>query len=139
MKSLSCFILFLVIACACSESLVAQTDAHPVDAQEGSTERQSDQTKQAVIKSQPDPEKPKKTSETGVKGTVVLKAILRASGQITDIKLVKVIHEGWSDKEVKDMVKKTIKAARGIKFNPAMKDCHPVSQYVQIEYEINKY
>ena len=138
MKRSSCFILFLVIACAWSESLIAQTDAHPGDAQD-SKALQADQTKQAVIKSQPDPEKPKQTGETIAKGTIVLKAILRASGQITDIKLVKVIHDGWSDQLVKERVKKTIKAARGIKFIPAMKDGHPVSQRVQIEYEFDKY
>jgi len=64
----------------------------------------------------------------------VLRAIFRASGAITDIKFEKVIPTDLPEDMVWAFTEECIKAARQIKFEPAMKDGHPVSMYMQLEY-----
>lgn len=57
----------------------------------------------------------------------VLRVILRKSGAVSDVRLIK--GSGCS------FDKAAIAVARRIKFDPAMKDGQPVSQYLQVEYE----
>lgn len=64
-------------------------------------------------------------------GTVVLQAILTKTGEVTNIKVTKGLPDGLSESAVE--------AARKIKFEPAIKDNRPVSQYIQLEYNFNNY
>ena len=97
-------------------------------------QNEKQQPSKAVIKVKPQPRYPRKAREQKIEGTIVLRAIFRASGTITDIRFDKVIPADLPDEIVKALTKESIKAARQIKFEPAMKDGHPVSMYIQLEY-----
>ena len=90
-----------------------------------------DVTEKAKIKSKPLPHYTEEARQHGVHGTVVLKMVLRASGDVTDITVVKGLPYGLSEEG--------IRAAQGIKFEPAMKDDHKVSQSIMVEYEFHLY
>lgn len=66
-----------------------------------------------------------------VTGTVVLRAVLSSTGQVTKITVVRGLPDGLTER--------SIAAARKIKFKPAMKDGKPVSQYVELHYNLNLY
>ncbi len=63
---------------------------------------------------------------SGIYGVVTLQAVFRANGEVSNIIVVST-----SDDR---LTKSCIEAARKIKFIPAMKDGHAVSQYIRIEY-----
>jgi len=62
---------------------------------------------------------------------VVLRAIFTSSGQVSSIRAVSGLPFGLTER--------AIAAARQIKFSPATKDGHPVSMYIQLEYNFNLY
>jgi hypothetical protein len=66
-----------------------------------------------------------------IRGTVVLEAVLRASGEVSDIKVRAGLPEGLSEI--------SIEATKAIVFVPAEKDGKPVSQKVVVEYNFNIY
>jgi TonB family protein len=63
-------------------------------------------------------------------GTVVVKAVLRASGIVTDINVVSGLPDGLTENAVE--------STRKIYFIPAMKDGKQVSQSIQIEYNFSQ-
>lgn len=65
----------------------------------------------------------------GVTGTVIIRAVLAASGRVSGIRVVSGLPEGLTEK--------AILAAHQIFFIPALKDGQRVSQYIQIEYSFN--
>ena len=60
-----------------------------------------------------------------------MRAVFSAGGSVTNIKAVKGLPDGLTEK--------AIAAARQIRFVPAQKDGRNVSQYIQIEYNFNLY
>ncbi len=74
---------------------------------------------------------PESTSDCPNKGRVSLRVILRKSGKVTDVELIKGMGCGYDDK--------TVEAARKLKFSPAMKDERAVSQYLRIEYQYERF
>jgi hypothetical protein len=90
----------------------------------------------AIIKSKPEPKwfgKP----ETSAKLSVVLHAVFRANGKVTDIKLFEIKPEnpvGLTSTELEKFIKLAVDAAEKIKFIPARKDGRPVSWRMQLEY-----
>lgn len=64
-------------------------------------------------------------------GTVVLRAIFTASGQVIITEVVKGVKDGLTEK--------AIEAAKHIRFFPAEKDGQPVSQVMQLEYDFRLY
>lgn len=98
------------------------------------TEKEKQAPSKAVIKSKPQPHYPKKAREEKIEATIVLRAIFRASGAVTDIKFDEVVPGDVSEDLVKFFTEESIKAPRQIKFTPAMKDGHPISMYMQLEY-----
>jgi TonB family protein len=85
----------------------------------------------ARILSRPEPQYTVNARNHQVSGTVVLRAVLAADGLIKHILVVHSLSNGLTEEAVR--------AARQIKFVPAQKDGHPVSQYIQIEYNFNLY
>lgn len=69
--------------------------------------------------------------QNGISGAVVLRMVLAASGEVTNITVVTGLPYGLSEQ--------AIAAARQIKFEPAMKDGRAVSQSVQLEYTFSLY
>jgi protein TonB len=90
-----------------------------------------DVTQKARILSKPEPQYTEDARKNQVVGTVVLRAVLSSSGEVTNIRAVSSLPYGLTDK--------AIAAARMIKFVPAQKDGHTVSQWIQIEYNFNLY
>jgi TonB family protein len=88
-------------------------------------------TQQARIFSRPDPQYTEEARKNQISGTVVLKVVLSSAGQVTNIRTVSGLPDGLNERAVE--------AARMIKFSPAMKDGHAVSQSIQIEYNFNLY
>jgi len=74
---------------------------------------------------------PESTRDCPNKGRATINAVLRKSGKITDVDLVKGMGCGYDQKAVE--------AARKLKFSPAMKDGHAVSQSLRIEYQYERY
>ena len=85
-----------------------------------------DVTVKARILSKPEPQYTERARLHGVQGTLVLKAVLNSSGEVTNISCVSRLPYGLNEK--------SIFAAKGIKFTPAQKDGHAVSQWILIEY-----
>ena len=86
----------------------------------------------AKIKPQPNdvPQPGRDCDEFDYRLRAVLRVVLHKSGIVSEVTLVK--GSGCSfDREA-------IGVARRIKFEPALKDGQPVSQYLQVEYEFKK-
>lgn len=64
-------------------------------------------------------------------GTVVLRGIFTSTGHVTNLRVVRGVPNGLTER--------AIEAARNIKFIPAMKDGRHVSIYIQLEYNFNLY
>jgi TonB family protein len=88
-------------------------------------------TRKANITSKPEPLYTEAARQNQVTGTVRLRLILSASGQVTGITPLTKLPDGLTEK--------AIEAARRISFTPAEKDGRKVSQYVTIEYNFNIY
>jgi TonB family protein len=83
------------------------------------------------ILSRPEPQYTEEARQNQVTGTVVLRAVFAADGRVRAIRVVSGLPHG--------LTSAAIKAARRIKFSPAMIDGQPTSQYIQIEYNFNLY
>jgi len=95
------------------------------------TFRPTEVTRKAVITAKPEPGFTEEARKNNVTGTVRLRAILHANGEVSNISIVKGLPDGLTEK--------AIAAARQIKFRPAQKDGRTVSQYVVLEYNFNIY
>jgi TonB family protein len=88
-------------------------------------------TTKAHILSRPEPQYTEEARKNQVTGTVVLRAVFAADGQVRAIRPIRMLPDG--------LTINAIRAARQIKFIPATRDGQPVSQYIQIEYNFNLY
>jgi TonB family protein len=86
-------------------------------------------SRKPLIKDKPVPEYTAIARQHGVEGVVVLRAIFRSSGKVTNIQATKTLPDGLTDQ--------AIDAARRIKFTPAEKDGHPVAMFMQLEYHFS--
>jgi TonB family protein len=90
-----------------------------------------DVTTKARVLDKPEPQYTEAARKNQITGTVVLRAVFSASGQITNIVAVSRLPDGLTEK--------AIAAAKQIRFVPATKDGRPVSMYMQLEYNFNLY
>jgi TonB family protein len=88
-------------------------------------------TQKARILAKPEPQYTYSARKYAVSGTVVLRAVFSTAGEVTNIRVVSKLPHGLTER--------SIAAARGIKFIPAIKDGRQVSQYIQIVYNFNLY
>lgn len=93
--------------------------------------RMSEVTKPASITYKPEPGFTEEARKNNVTGVVRLRAVFSATGEVTNITVVKELPDGLTEK--------AIYAAKQIRFMPAQKDGRPVSQYVVLEYNFNIY
>lgn len=82
--------------------------------------------RKAKIIDKPDPTIPEEARRNRVCGQVVLRIVLKASGEIGDIIVLKTLPDGLTEE--------SLRVARQIKFEPAVKNDRPVSQYLRFEY-----
>lgn len=95
------------------------------------TFRQAEVTKKALITAKPEPKFTEDARRYNVTGVVRIRAILAATGEVTSLSVAKWLPHG--------LTHQALDAARGIRFEPAQKDGHVVSQYVTLEYNFNIY
>lgn len=95
------------------------------------TFRPGEVTRKAVLTSKPEPGFTEEARKNNVMGVVKLRMVLAATGQVTNIAVVKGLPDGLTEK--------AIAAAKQIRFQPAQKDGRAVSQYATIEYSFNIY
>jgi TonB family protein len=88
-------------------------------------------TQKARVISKPEPQYSEAARQAGVTGTVVLRAVFSAEGEVEHIMIMRGLGYG--------LTTHAIKAARQIRFSPAMKDGQPVSMFIQLEYYFNLY
>jgi TonB family protein len=85
----------------------------------------------ARVLAKPEPQYTNEARTHLITGTVVLRVVFSRSGDVTNIRAVQSLPFGLTEK--------AIAAARQIRFSPATKDGHPVSVYMQLEYNFNLY
>jgi TonB family protein len=91
----------------------------------------SEVTTKAVVKSKPEPLYTQLAKSNGVTGTVILRAIFASDGTVRDIRAIQGLPDGLTET--------SIAAARKIKFVPATKDGKPVSMYIELQYNFNRF
>ena len=125
-------VMFLI---ACGIQVVAQSSSSK-GISVGKVTKNGESFVPAVIKSKPEPERPGSfTANTKI--TIILRAVFTRDGKVTDVKFEKARPKNLSKKVVKELTYRCIDAARQIEFIPAMKDGHPVSMYMQLEYSFD--
>lgn len=90
-----------------------------------------DVTRKAIVVSKPEPVYSAEARQAGITGTVVIRAVLSSSGEVTSIRVVSGLPGGLTEN--------AIEAARHLKFIPAVKAGRFVSYYVQLEYNFGLY
>lgn len=83
------------------------------------------------VTKKPEPSYTREARKRGIQGTVVLRCIFDSTAQITHLHVVSGLPYGLTDR--------AIQAARKIRFTPALKDGHPVSMWMQLEYNFSLY
>jgi TonB family protein len=86
-------------------------------------------TRKIQITFKPEPEYTADARSRQISGTVVLRMVFLASGRVSNVTVVQPLPYGLTEK--------AIEAARQIRFLPATKDGHPVSQAMQLEFNFN--
>ena len=82
--------------------------------------------RRAKVTRQSEPRYTEQARRNHTSGWVVLRVVLKSSGEIGDIKVIKDLPDGLTEE--------CIRVAREMKFEPAMKDGIAVSQYTRVEY-----
>ena len=88
-------------------------------------------TSKARLLSKPEQQYTEDARKNQITGTVVLKVVFQSNGSVSNIRTVSGLPYGLTER--------AIAAARQIKFVPATKDGHPVSMWMQLEYNFNLY
>lgn len=124
----SCFISFVVLLSTVPGIAQAASGSGIGSGKDG--------VKHPRIQSKPEPSWPKNI-EPKVACVIVLRAVFRKEGKVTNIHLYAVRPErpaGLTEAEIESLTKKAVDAASQIKFKPATKDSRPVSMWMQLEY-----
>jgi TonB family protein len=90
-----------------------------------------DVTTKARVLEKPEPTYTEAARKNQITGTVVLRAVFSSNGTITNIHTVSGLSDGLTER--------AIAAAKSIRFVPATKDGHPVSMWMELQYNFNLY
>jgi TonB family protein len=93
--------------------------------------RTSEVDQRARLLSKPEPQYTEEARRNQISGTVMLRAVFASSGEVVQIRALNTLPFGLTER--------AIAAARQIRFVPAIKSGHPVSVYMQLEYNFNLY
>ena len=88
-------------------------------------------TSKARVLDKPEPTYTEAARKNQITGTVVLRAVFSAGGSVTNIHAVSGLPDGLTER--------AIAAAKSIRFVPATKDGHPVSMWMELQYNFNLY
>ncbi len=90
-----------------------------------------DVSQKARVLEKPEPTYTESARKFGVEGTVVLRAVFSGKGEVTNLHVMSALPHG--------LTRKAIDAARGIRFETAQLDGHPVSMWMQLQYNFKLY
>jgi TonB family protein len=123
----------LIFACAAvfTPTVAAQESGSQPSNNEctGPVYKGSEVSHRAAIASHPNPQITEAARSRGIKGRVVIAAVLCRSGLLTDIKVVEGLPFGLTEQAVE--------AARQTKFTPAEKEGQQVSQAIRFEFNFS--
>ncbi len=85
----------------------------------------------ARVLDKPEPTYTEAARKNQITGTVVLRAVFSSGGTVTNIHAVSGLPDGLTER--------AISAAKQIRFVPATKDGHPVSMWMELQYNFNLY
>jgi TonB family protein len=88
-------------------------------------------TTKVRILSKAEPRYTEEARKDQLTGTVILKCVFAADGHVRAVRVVAGLPDG--------LTFRAIVAAQQIRFIPATKDGHPVSMWMQLEYNFNLY
>ena len=88
-------------------------------------------TSKARVLDKPEPTYTEAARKNQITGTVVLRAVFSSAGAVTNIHAVSGLPDGLTER--------AIAAAKQIRFVPATKDGHPVSMWMELQYNFNLY
>src|SRR5436189_850988 len=88
-------------------------------------------TSKARVLEKPEPTYTESARKNQITGTVVLRAVFSSGGSVTNIHAVSGLPDGLTER--------AIAAAKSIRFVPATKDGHPVSMWMELQYNFNLY
>jgi TonB family protein len=91
----------------------------------------SEVTTRARVLNKPNPSYTEEARRNRTNGSVVLRCIFGANGRVFGFHVVTGLPDG--------LTQRAVEAARQIKFIPATRDGHPVSMWMQVEYNFNVY
>src|SRR5215831_10763329 len=86
-------------------------------------------TKKVRVLDKPEPTYTESARKFGVEGTVVLRAVFAKDGQVTNVRIISKLPHGLTERAVT--------TARHIRFEPAAKDGHAVSMWIELQYNFN--
>jgi TonB family protein len=132
MKLLNFFLgisLFLVLVGHHSVSRGQTTSKSPTTGTSENLYKGSEVAIKASVTKKPEPKYTKAARKNQVTGTVVIRCVFSKTGEVTNIHVVSGLPDGLTDRAVE--------AARKIKFIPATKDGHPVSMWMELQYNFN--
>ena len=98
---------------------------------EQQTFRGGEVERRARLLFKPEPQYTEEARRNQITGTVTLRVVFSSAGDVEQIRAVQTLPFGLTER--------AIAAARQIKFVPATKGGHPVSVYMQLEYNFNLY
>jgi TonB family protein len=124
-------LIVLSLLCGASASSSAQEAQGRKQDEAEEVFRVSEVSQRAEFKSRPEPLYTPEARDAGIEGVIRLRMVLSDSGKVTNIAVMRGLPGGLNEQ--------AIKAARKIKFKPAIKDGKKVSQYVTIDYNFTIY
>ena len=120
----SACVLGLFILNAGGQSSKQQGGSQPEQMYKG-----SDVTLKAQVTKKPQPKYTKTARKHQVTGTVVIRCVFTSTGEVTNMHVVSGLPDGLTDL--------ALEAANKIRFIPATKDGHPVSMWMELQYNFN--
>ncbi|HEX8720382.1 MAG TPA: energy transducer TonB [Pyrinomonadaceae bacterium] len=135
-------IFFALVLAACAGGAVSSAQTGPGNGNQAGGDEvlsQRQVARKAKLKSRPAPDYPGEAVTYNAGAVVRLRVILRASGAVTGVSVMKVALSKGAPTDLADaFIREAVEAARKIKFEPAVKDGKPVSQYLVLEYAFNR-
>lgn len=88
-------------------------------------------TQKVRILDKPEPTYTESARKFSVQGTVIFRAVFSKSAEVTNVNVKQKLPHG--------LTQRAMTAARAIRFTPAIKDGHPVSMWMELQYNFNLY
>jgi TonB family protein len=126
MKSLTAFITVSVLLLWFVPTNICQTGKSTTLPDTERSYKDSEVSTKALLIKKPQPSYTKEARKNQVSGTVVIRCVFTSKGKVTNIHVISGLPDGLTER--------ALDAARKIRFTPATKNGHPVSMWMELEY-----